>query len=238
MSCSIDLSDIDTQKTLEKVIESKKSINGSISDLVNIINKFDCKDKLSKIEKDLCDYIDNHKDLKQILKEINKPKVFMEDGKFIEFKYYNYTMTIAAPLNKKYEDTTNEHSNNILKITDDSCIRSSYTEKKVMKKLLYDNMITYFPNIKIKYNKMYRCICNTYKKCDIDEDCYPKFIYEFIIKDKETLSKLESIRKNISKCIISDCKLDKKHEFSNYCYKHSKPKAIYYDSESDEDFIY
>lgn len=64
--------DIDTQKTLEKIIELQQPLTISLCNLINILDKFNLKGKLSEIEKDICDYIDENKKSKEMIEEIVK----------------------------------------------------------------------------------------------------------------------------------------------------------------------
>lgn len=225
---ALDLSFIDTQKTLEKVIDSKQPIKESLSQLINILDKFDCKSKLAEIEKQICDYIDDHKKSKEMIKEINKPKVFMEDGKLIEFKYGDIILTISHP------EIFNDDKNVFIYAIEYSLGHRYLGRNKYIKKLVYDILVEYFPNIKLKYIR--------------NRDNFQSDLYTFSIEDKKTIESMVLNKNNTYMCSYINnnkrCELDKIHDNSNYCDKHSIPEKFHedtgtdtYDNENDDDIL-
>lgn len=218
---ALDLSSIDTQKTLEKVIDSKQPIKESLSVLINILDKFDCKSKLAEIEKQICDYIDDHKKSKQMRNNINKQKIFMEDGKLIELKYGDIILTISHPV------IFNDDKNVFIYVVESLLSHRYLGKNKYIKKLVYDILVEYFPDIKLKYIK--------------NNDNFQSDLYTFSIEDKKTIDSIVSNKNNTYMCSYIDnnkrCKLDKVH-ISNYCDKHSIPEKFHEDIGTDTYDIY
>lgn len=135
----IDLTDIDTQKTLEKVIELQQPLTISLCNLINILDKFNLKSKLAEIEKDICDYIDKNKKSHEIIKEIVKIRKYgllcikargeeesTDASRFIDSEcdcLNNVSNKAISDVLKTYKELKDFTVNEDLKVTNNFCDR-------------------------------------------------------------------------------------------------------------------
>lgn len=222
---SLDIKDIDTQKTLQKVIEGKKPIEQTISELSKILLKYNHKSKLAEIEKDICDYIDRQKNDEEMRNNINKPKIFMEDGKVIHVEHGNNIITIGRPFSQIDGDSDsddecvcnekcggsecNEKKYMEISITDNTIHPTTTKRKKIMEQKLYETLSKYFPNIKLKYN---------------GSDLGFRTVYNYRIIDSETRRMIRKLKIDNNCQFVENGKRCTRHlsQFANYCSKHNK----------------